>query len=107
MYDGRKDGIGPGNVGFIYTKPNCKTKIYMQTLVDNFKIFIWIGSSQLYINTLMNLPIFRQLDVRLLDSKKFVNGHQWKLEKKISKNTDALSKTYFHFLFWASSVFKL
>jgi len=87
-YDGRVDSTGPANVGFIYAKSNCRTKIYLRTLTDNVEFFIWTGDSQAYINTLLHHRRFRALKWKLANPKLFINGHTWKVGTQPDNFTD-------------------
>eukprot|EP00494_Astrolonche_serrata_P009687 UN09743 len=42
--------------------------------MKHFIFFIWTGSSQLYINSMLHLRKFRQMSYRVLDPEVFVNG---------------------------------
>lgn len=77
MYDGRTDGVGPVNSGFIFTRSNCRTKIYLQTMIDNIVFFLWDRASQPFVNALMHHRKFRQISMRLLDVELFMNGNRW------------------------------
>jgi len=81
MYDGRTDGVGPINSGFIYTRSNCRTKIYLQTMIDNIVFFLWDRASQPFVNALVHHRKFRQISMRLLDTQLFMNGNLWTPEK--------------------------
>jgi len=81
MYDGRTDGVGPINSGFIFTRSNCRTKIYLQTMIDNIVFFLWDRASQPFVNALVHHRKFRQISMRLLDTQLFMNGNLWTPEK--------------------------
>jgi len=106
MWDGRTDAVGPANVGFIYARSNCRTKVYLQTMIDNMAFFVWTGSSQLYINSLMHLRKFRQMSVRVLDEDLFVNGHKW-WPTKPPQNWNSMDPYVMHASWTDNHIFKI
>jgi len=95
MYDGRTDGVGPINSGFIFTRSNCRTKIYLQTMIDNIVFFLWDRASQPFVNALVHHRKFRQISMRLLDIDLFMNGNRWTPEKP-PDNWDELDPLVMH-----------
>lgn len=83
--DGRVDYKGPGNSGFVKVLSNCKTKIFLQTLFHYIGVVLWGSSDQFAWNMFLMEYDFRQISFSLLPPTKFVNGHQFGLHKKQTK----------------------
>ena len=87
--DGRLDSIGPGNSGFIHLRSNCKTKIYMETIMHYIGLVISGRSDQRVWNMILTSYDFRQMHFEMLPPDKFFGGHQWGNGRK---RGDQLSK---------------
>ena len=79
--DGRVDWNGPGNTGFIHIRSNCKTKIFMQTLVQYIGLIMQHKNDQPVWNAFLMEYDFRQILFQILPPDKFVNGNQWSFKK--------------------------
>eukprot|EP01083_Nonionella_stella_P002566 7363_1 len=75
--DGRLDYIGPGNSGFIHVRSNCKTKVYMETLIYYIGLVIAGRSDQRVWNMFLTSYDFRQLLFEMMPPDMFVGGDQW------------------------------
>ncbi|ETO19745.1 hypothetical protein RFI_17485, partial [Reticulomyxa filosa] len=83
-FDNRFDHAGPGNSGFIKINSNCKTKIFMETMVDHIALVVIGRSDQIQWNIFLREYKFRLLRLNILPPEKFVGGWQWSeiLERK-------------------------
>eukprot|EP01084_Bolivina_argentea_P310597 537500_1 len=75
--DGRLDAVGPGNTGFIHVRSNCKTKVYMETLIYYIGLVISGRSDQRVWNMFLFSYDFRQMLYEMLPPDMFVGGDQW------------------------------
>ena len=80
--DGRLDYIGPGNSGFIHVRSNCKTRVYMETLMYYVGLVIAGRSDQRVWNMFLTSYDFRQMLFEMLPPDMFVGGDQWGNGKK-------------------------
>ena len=86
------------NSGFIFMISNCKTRIFMDTMVKYVGLtFIdKLGiDDQILWNLLINDQHFRQINVAILDPNKFVNGNQVNLMHQ-NNNNDYSNFLVFH-----------
>ena len=81
-FDGRGDGVGPGNSGFIYIKSNCKTKLYTLTLVKYIGLVLYGQSDQRHWNMFLRIYDFRFIKFTILPPNHFIGGWQWDLKRK-------------------------
>ena len=75
--DGRLDYIGPGNSGFIHVRSNCKTKVYLETIMYYVGLVIAGRSDQRVWNMFLTSYDFRQMLFEMLPPDMFVGGDQW------------------------------
>ncbi len=75
--DGRFDSKGPGNSGFIHIRSNCKTKVFVDTLLEYIILLLRKNSDQRLWNAMIREYDFRQLIFGLLPPHKFIGGYQW------------------------------
>ena len=80
--DGRLDYIGPGNSGFIHIRSNCKTRVYMETLLYYIGLVIAGRSDQRVWNMFLTSYDFRQMLFEMVPPDMFVGGDQWGNGKK-------------------------
>jgi len=100
-YDGRGDAVGPANVGVIYVRSNCRTRIYIKTLIKHLELFIWTLSSQVYINTMIHHRRFRQMSFKVINELLFINGDSWR-EEWAPKGFEAMKPVLMH-VSWTDS----
>lgn len=74
-HDGRFDNVGPGNSGFVSIKSNCKTQIFLQTLLKYIGLVLRGRSDQVVWNMFLREYDFRQIVFELLNPEKFVSGY--------------------------------
>lgn len=72
--DGRFDTRGPGNSGFFIMRSNCKTKMFMSTMISVIVLVIVGRSDQVLWNVLIDEKIFRQMHFEALPTKLFLGG---------------------------------
>eukprot|EP01083_Nonionella_stella_P016422 45843_1 len=94
--DGRLDYIGPGNSGFIYVESNCKTKVFLDTLVFYIGLVIHARSDQVAWNMFLTSYDFRQIVYKMLPPDMFVGGDSF-------GNADRKPKVSDHVLFLHAS----
>eukprot|EP01084_Bolivina_argentea_P310594 537497_1 len=75
--DGRLDWGGPGNSGFIHIRSNCKTKVYMETLIYYIGLVISGRSDQRVWNLFLTSYDFRQMLFEMVPPDMFVGGDLW------------------------------
>lgn len=76
MVDERHDRRGPGNSGFYIVRSNCKTKVFMQTMIKLIGAVLVARSDQILWNTLINEKLFRMVTFQTLSQDYFVGGNQ-------------------------------
>lgn len=91
--DGRVDNRGPGNSGFLIIRSNCKTEVFMDTMVSLISLVLVGRSDQILWNILIDEKVFRQLHFETLTTQLFVAGAQVNLKYK-TKRSD-LPKDHF------------
>ena len=96
--DGRVDNRGPGNSGFLIIRSNCKTEIFMDTMVSLATLVLVGRSDQILWNILMDEKVFRQLHFETLPTTHFISGFQVNIKKGTKREN--LPKE--HFLVHAS-----
>src|SRR5690606_15889092 len=69
--DGRNDIRGPGNSGFVVIRSNCKTKIFVNTMINLLYIILVSRSDQILWNALLQEKVFRQLNFNTLSTDQF------------------------------------
>ncbi|ETO24893.1 hypothetical protein RFI_12263, partial [Reticulomyxa filosa] len=101
-FDNRFDHAGPGNSGFIKINSNCKTKIFMDTLVDYIALLIIGRSDQIIWNVFLREYQFRLLQLQILSAEEFVGGWQWSeiLKKKTTKKLPKRENIWFIHASW-------
>ena len=80
MSDERNDRRGPGNSGFYFIRSNCKTKVFMQTMIKLIGAVLTARSDQILWNTLINDKQFRMIHFETLSGEHFVGGNQINLK---------------------------
>ena len=83
--DGRMDQRGPGNSGFFIVRSNCKTKIFMDTMISLIGLVIVGRSDQILWNTLIDERLFRMINFETLNHDVFLNGNRASKQKYIEK----------------------
>eukprot|EP00483_Globobulimina_turgida_P009619 UN09638 len=76
MVDARNDRRGPGNSGFYIVRSNCKTKVFMETMIKLIGAVLVARSDQILWNTLINEKSFRMLNFATFPIEYFVGGNQ-------------------------------
>lgn len=76
MVDERNDKRGPGNSGFYIVRSNCKTKVFMQTMIKLIGAVLIARSDQILWNTLINEKLFRMINFQTLSTNYFIGGNQ-------------------------------
>ena len=99
--DGRLDRIGPGNTGFIRMRSNCKTIIYMESLLYYIGLVLRGRSDQRVWNMMLMEYDFRQMLFEMLPPDQFVGGHQWGNGRK--KGDQVSDHIWFLHSSWTSS----
>ena len=74
--DGTMGLRGPGNSGFFIIRSNCKTKLFMNTMISLIGLIMTGRSDQMLWNTLLNEKLFRQINFQTLSTKYFISGFQ-------------------------------
>lgn len=92
--DGRFDARGPGNSGFVMIRSNCKTKMFMSTMMSLISLVIIGRSDQVLWNVLIDEKIFRQMHVEMLPIKLFVNGNHVSIKRSKQTKRDDLSSDH-------------
>lgn len=97
MYDPNSIEVrGYGNTGFIFVVSNCRTKIFMGTLMHH----IWLspyfsGSDQSCWNVLLKSRPFRMISFSTLSEQKFINGQQFHGSWSKHNVNDAIKGDYY------------
>ena len=91
--DGRVDNRGPGNSGFFIIRSNCKTRVFMDTMVSLISLVLVGRSDQILWNILIDEKVFRQLHFETLSTQLFISGFQVNIKKETKR--DNLPKDHF------------
>lgn len=98
--DGRVDTLGPGNGGLIIINSNCKTKIFLQTIIEYIGLIILVKNEQMIWNQFLMAYDFRQIMFEMLNPTKFVNGDQWSIELQESSGNRLSNDIWFAHASW-------
>lgn len=83
--DQRMDRAGPGNSGFFIVRSNCKTQVFMQTMIKLIGVTLATRSDQLLWNTLINEKMFRMINFETFSREYFASGNMINLLRKTRK----------------------
>merc|ERR1712224_13873 len=84
--DRRFDFLGPINTGFIFTKSNIRSKMFLSSLTNNSEFFLWCNKTQPWYNALVMHPLMRFFTYQLLPENRFIGGYQFDIEKSSQRN---------------------
>ena len=104
MVDERNDKRGPGNSGYYIVRSNCKTKVFMKTMIKLIGAVLVARSDQILWNTLINEKMFRMLNFQTLSNDYFIGGNQINIKFKTKKN-DLPSTTMLIHACWTTDQF--
>ena len=83
--DGRMDKKGPGNSGFFMIRSNCKTRIFMDTIISLIGLVFVGRSDQMLWNILIDERVFRMINFEVLNSDLYINGNRASKDKYIAE----------------------
>eukprot|EP01083_Nonionella_stella_P084615 234290_1 len=103
IYDGAGSVL---NTGFMFIESNCKTKIFMETMMSLFGLIFSDSydkngqkiDDQILWNMMVNQRLFRQINIAILNKQYFINGNTVNLHH----NTTRADLQQEHFVFHAS-----
>ena len=103
-FSGRSDAHGPGNTGFMFIRSNCKTRVLGEAMRALALTTLSGGiDDQTLWNALIHEKAFRQIQLHILDAKRFINGHRLNLRRELGRFArDDIDANDEHFVFHAS-----
>eukprot|EP01083_Nonionella_stella_P074872 203227_1 len=96
MVDERHDRRGPGNSGYYIVRSNCKTKVFMQTMIKLIGAVLAARSDQILWNTMINEKMFRMINFETFSQQHFVGGNQINIKYGTKKEDLPLTTLLIH-----------